>query len=67
MAQINILFTLFSVFYSPLFSTVLASSLQVEVLEPKWSVVAPGKGAIDAIEDGSAHVGQSALSQGFMF
>jgi hypothetical protein len=23
--------------------------------------------AIDAIEDGSAHVGQSALSQGFMF
>jgi hypothetical protein len=45
----------------------MASSLQVEVLEPNWSVVAPEKGAIDAIEDGSAHVGQSALSQGFMF
>ena len=66
MAQINIQFTLFSAFYSPLISTMSAGFLQAEGLEPNWSVAAPGKGAIDAIEDGSAHVGQSALSQGFM-
>jgi hypothetical protein len=30
-------------------------------------MAATGKGSIDAIEDGFAHVGQSALSQGFMF
>ena len=45
----------------------LLGFLQAEVLEPNLSMAATGKGAIDAIEDGSAHVGQSALSQGFMF
>ena len=66
MEQINIQFTLFSAFYSPLISTMSGGFLQAEGLQPNWSVAPAGKGAIDAIEDGSAHVGQSALSQGFM-
>jgi NitT/TauT family transport system substrate-binding protein len=65
MAQINIQFTLFSAFYSPLISTMSGGFLQAEGLEPKWSVSPPGVSAIAALEDGSAHVVQSALSQGF--
>jgi len=65
MAKINIQFTLFSAFYSPLISTMSGGFLQAEGLEPEWSVSPPGKSAIEALEDGSAHVVQSALSQGF--
>jgi NitT/TauT family transport system substrate-binding protein len=65
MAKINIQFTLFSAFYSPLISTMSGGFLQAEGLEPDWSVSPPGKSAIEALEDGSAHVVQSALSQGF--
>jgi NitT/TauT family transport system substrate-binding protein len=65
MAQINIQFTLFSAFYSPLISTMSSGFLQAEGLEPNWSVSPPGKSAVEALEDGSAHVVQSALSQGF--
>ena len=65
MAKINIQFTLFSAFYSPLISTFSAGFLQEEGLEPEWSVSPPGVSAIVAIEDGSVHVAQSALSQGF--
>jgi NitT/TauT family transport system substrate-binding protein len=64
--QINIQFTLFSAFYSPLISTMSGGFLQAEGLEPNWSVAPPGKSAIDALEAGEAHVVQSALSQGFM-
>lgn len=65
MATINIQFTLFSAFYSPLISTMSGGFLQAEGLEPEWSVAPPGVSAIAALEDGSAHVIQSALSQGF--
>ena len=65
MARINIQFTLFSAFYSPLISTMSGGFLQAEGLEPEWSVSPPGKSAIESLEDGSAHVVQSALSQGF--
>ncbi|MBL4907375.1 MAG: ABC transporter substrate-binding protein [Sneathiella sp.] len=65
MTQINIQFTLFSAFYSPLISTISGRFLQEEGLEPKWSVASPGVSAIAALEDGSAHVVQSAVSQGF--
>ncbi|MZR31952.1 ABC transporter substrate-binding protein [Sneathiella litorea] len=65
MEQINIQFTLFSAFYSPLISTMSGGFLKEEGLAPKWSVSAPGATAIDALKDGSAHVVQSALSQGF--
>lgn len=39
--------------------------LKAEGLDPQWSVSPPGVSAIVALEDGSAHVVQSALSQGF--
>ena len=65
MAKINIQFTLFSAFYSPLISTFSAGFLQEEGLEPEWSISPPGVSSIAAIEDGSVHVAQSALSQGF--
>ena len=65
MAKINIQFTLFSAFYSPLISTFSGGFLQEEGLEPEWSISPPGVSAIASVEDGSAHVVQSALSQGF--
>ena len=65
MSRINIRFTLFSAFYSPLIATMAGGFLREEGLEPEWSVSPPGVSALTALEDGSAHVVQSALSQGF--
>jgi NitT/TauT family transport system substrate-binding protein len=65
MTIIKIQFTLFSAFYSPLISTMSAGFLAGEGLEADWSISPPGKSAIEALLDGSAHVVQSALSQGF--
>ena len=66
MAKIHIQFTLFSAFYSPLISTMSGGFLKAEGLEPEWSISPPGKSAIDAVVEGSAHVVQSACSQGFL-
>ena len=65
MARINIQFTLLSAFYSPLIATMAGGFLREEGLEPEWSVSPAGVSALAALEDGSAHVVQSALSQGF--
>jgi NitT/TauT family transport system substrate-binding protein len=65
MEKIRIQFTLFSAFYSPLISTMSGGFLKAEGLEPEWSVSPPGVSAIAALQDGTAHVVQSALSQGF--
>ena len=65
MSTINIQFTLFSAFYSPLISTMSGGFLQQEGLDYTWSVAKPGASAIAALLDGSAHIVQSALSQGF--
>ncbi|MCY4451853.1 MAG: hypothetical protein OXC01_07875 [Immundisolibacterales bacterium] len=65
MARINIQFTLFSAFYSPLIATMAGGFLREEGLEPEWSVAPAGVSALAALEDGSADVVQSALSQGF--
>jgi NitT/TauT family transport system substrate-binding protein len=65
MEKIRIQFTLFSAFYSPLISTMSGGFLRAEGLDPEWSVSPPGVSAIAALKDGSAHVVQSALSQGF--
>ena len=65
MARINIQFTLFSAFYSPLISTMSGGFLEAEGLDYDWSVAAPGTSALAAVESGDAHVVQSALSQGF--
>ncbi len=65
MAKIRIQFTLFSAFYSPLISTMSGGFLIAEGLDPEWSVAPPGGSALAALQDGSAHVAQSALSHAF--
>ena len=65
MDKINIQFTLFSAFYSPLISTMSGGFLKAEGLDPEWSISPPGVSALAALKAGSAHVVQSALSQGF--
>ena len=65
MEKIKIQFTLFSAFYSPLISTMSGGFLKAEGLDPEWSVSPPGVSAIAALQDGSAHVVQSALSYNF--
>ncbi|MEN8197567.1 MAG: ABC transporter substrate-binding protein, partial [Pseudomonadota bacterium] len=64
MARINIQFTRFSAFYSPLIATAAGGFLAEEGLEPELSLSPPGVSAIAALLDGSAHVVQSAPSQG---
>jgi NitT/TauT family transport system substrate-binding protein len=63
--KVRIQFTLFSAFYSPLISTMSGGFLKAEGLEPEWSISPPGVSAIAALANGSAHVVQTALSQGF--
>lgn len=65
MTKINIQFTLFSAFYSPLISTMSGGFLEAEGLEPDWSISPPGKSAIESLQDGTAHVVQTAPSQSF--
>ena len=65
MPTINIQFTLFSAFYSPLISAMSGGFLAAEGLEPAWSISPPGTSPIDALLDGSVDVVQSAPSQGF--
>lgn len=64
MTRINIQFTRFSAFYSPLIATAAGGFLAGEGLEPELSISPPGVSAIAALLDGSAHVVQSAPSQG---
>ena len=64
MTRINIQFTRFSAFYSPLISTMSGGFLADEGLKPAQSIAPPGTSAIEALLDGSADVVQSALSQG---
>ena len=63
--EIRIEFTRFSAFYSPLIATMAGGFLKAEGLEGKHSVSSPGKTAIASLLDGTAHVVQSAPSQGF--
>jgi len=65
MDKINIQFTLFSAFYTPLIVTMAGGFLQREGLEYEWSVSPPGVPAVDAVTAGSAQVVQSAPSQAF--
>jgi NitT/TauT family transport system substrate-binding protein len=60
--RINIQFTRFSAFYSPLIATIAGGFLEKEGLQPEHSVAPPGKSAIEALASGSAHVVQSAPS-----
>jgi NitT/TauT family transport system substrate-binding protein len=62
---IRIEFTLFSAFYSPLVATMAGGFLQAEGLAPVYTVAAPGKSALASLDNGSAHVVQSAPAQAF--
>jgi NitT/TauT family transport system substrate-binding protein len=62
---INIQFTRFSAFYSPLIATIAGGFLKEEGLQPKHSIAPVGKSAIDGVVAGTVHVCQSAPSQGF--
>ena len=64
MEKIEIQFTLFSAFYSPLIAAIAGGFLKDEGLEASWSVAPPGVSAIKALEAGTADVIQSAPSQG---
>lgn len=63
--QIRIEFTRFSAFYSPLIATMAGGFLKAEGLEAKHAISAPGRSAIASLIEGTAHVVQSAPSQGF--
>ena len=63
--EINIQFTRFSAFYSPLIATIAGGFLAEEGFAPKHSVAPPGKSAIEGVVAGAVHVCQSAPSQGF--
>jgi len=63
--DIRIEFTRFSAFYSPLIATIAGGFLEKEGLEARHAVSAPGRTAIASLLEGSAHVVQSAPSQGF--
>ena len=65
MERINIEFTLFSAFYSPLISVMSGGFLRAEGLEAEWTVSPPGVSAVKALEEGRADVIQSAPSQAF--
>ncbi len=62
MARINIVFSRFSAFYSPLISTISGGFLNDEGLEPTHEVATPERSARACLADGSAHVAQSAVS-----
>jgi NitT/TauT family transport system substrate-binding protein len=63
--EISIQFTRFSAFYTPLIATIAGGFLKEEGLQPKHSVAPAGKSAIEGLLNGTAHVCQSAPSQGF--
>jgi NitT/TauT family transport system substrate-binding protein len=65
MERINIEFTLFSAFYSPLISVMSGGFLKAEGLEAEWTVSPPGVSAVKALEEGRTDVIQSAPSQAF--
>jgi NitT/TauT family transport system substrate-binding protein len=63
--EINIQFTRFSAFYSPLIATIAGGFLAEEGFAPKHSIAPPGQSAIEGVVAGTVHVCQSAPSQGF--
>jgi NitT/TauT family transport system substrate-binding protein len=63
--ELNVQFTRFSAFYSPLIATLAGDFLTDEGLQATHSIAPPGKSAIESLVNGTAHVVQSAPSQGF--
>ena len=65
MAKISIMFSRFSAFYSPLIATAAGGFLAAEGLEADFSQQTAQRQLIDALKDGSVHLGQSAVSRSF--
>ena len=65
MEKINIQFTLFSAFYTPLIITMAGGFLKREGLDYDWSISPSGVPAVAAVTAGTADVVQSAPSQAF--
>lgn len=65
MQKIEIQFSLFSAFYSPLIAVMAGGFLKDEGIEATWSVSPKGVSAIEALKAGSAQVIQTAPSQAF--
>jgi NitT/TauT family transport system substrate-binding protein len=63
--EIRIQFTRFSAFYTPLIATIAGGFLEGEGFRPVHSIAPAGRSAIESLPDGTAHVVQSAPSQGF--
>ena len=63
MEKIEIQFTLFSAFYSPLIAVFSAGFLKEEGIDASWSISPPGVSAVKALEEGTAQVIQTAPSQ----
>jgi len=63
--EINIQFTRFSAFYSPLIVAIAGGFLEEEGLEPRHSVAPAGRSAIEGVVNGTVQVCQSAPSAGF--
>jgi NitT/TauT family transport system substrate-binding protein len=64
MKKLNIHFTRFSAFYTPLILIKSGGFLAKEGLDANFTIASPGNSAVHALLDGSAHLVQSALSQG---
>ena len=62
MAQLNIMVSRHSAFYSPLLSAITGGFLQQEGLEPTYAVAETFQSVPDGIRAGAIHVGQSAVS-----
>lgn len=62
MAQINIIVSRHSAFYSPLISAITGGFLADEGLEPHYEAATPGRTAWHALTEGSADVAQIAVS-----
>ncbi len=62
MAQIHIMVSRHSAFYSPLIAAISGGFLREQGLEPTYSIMTPDKSVADGLADGSVHVGQSSVA-----
>lgn len=65
MSKINIMALRHSAFYSPLLITIAGGFLEEQGLEAHYEPATPGKTVPDCLQDGSAHLAQSAVATSF--
>ena len=67
MSKIDIIASRHSAFYSPLISTISGGFLKEEGFESSYRPATPGDQSVGAVVDGTAHVGQAAVSASWAF